>query len=69
MTDHSSKARLSPGKPLSTTQKTEISALWSSPVLTPQFNHSSVPDKTTGILSSTVTELPTLNLNHKKLVS
>lgn len=69
MTDHSSKARLSPGKPLSTTQKTEIAVLWSSPVLTPQFNYSCAPDKTSIVLSGGVTELPTLNLNHKKLVS
>ena len=63
MTDHSSKARISPGKPLSTTQ---------TPVLTPQFNRSlTAPNKTISNMlpDAVVVEESPSYLNHKKLIS
>lgn len=64
MTDHSSKARISPGKPLSTTQV---------PVLTPQFNHHSLmrtaPDKTISHVTSDAVAESSSRLNNKKLIS
>lgn len=63
MTDHSSKARISPGKPLSITQ---------TPVLTPQFNRSlAASDKiTSNVLSDAVlVGESSSRLNNKKLIS
>lgn len=67
MTDHSSKARMSPGKPLLTTP---------APVLILQFNHyaltimTTAQDKTiNSVLSSAAVEKSLPNSNYKKLVS